>query len=133
MVRAKKSKNAVWEPRDKKVNGCQHYTVFQPPPLLPDATIYLALSRSSNLRNGSSEILPEGLSIQGGIIKMYICLTHTTRALVLLSKSVFRFLKFLKIEYIFQELMNRCQACLYTFECNYHCDSKYSDGFQRFQ
>ena len=25
---AKKSRNAVWEPSDKKVNGCQHYSIM---------------------------------------------------------------------------------------------------------
>ena len=28
---AKTSQNAVLEPSDKKVNGCQHYEVFHPP------------------------------------------------------------------------------------------------------
>ena len=30
-ARAKPSPNAVWEPSDKKVNGCEHYAVLPPP------------------------------------------------------------------------------------------------------
>ena len=62
----------------------------------------------------------------------YLTLLNVTRALVLLSKSLVYFLKFLKFLLVFHELMNQYQACLYSLECISHGDSKYGHEMSTF-
>ena len=54
------------------------------------------------------------------VVCLFVPLTHRTRELVSLSKSTFEFWR------LFQEFLNRYQACLYLSEYIFHGDSKYN-------
>ena len=59
-------------------------------------------------------------------------LTLSTRPIGITEHKLASFLKFLKCQRLFQELMNQYQACLYLSESFFHCGSKYGHIIRQF-